>query len=286
MGKHDRNERFFGADGQRLIAKERVAVVGCGGLGEHLIPQLACLGVAHILGIDDEDLSETNRNRYILARHIDPVPGTHKVDIAERTVKAIDPTVHFTPVKASLRSPEAFASIKEATTIFGCLDNEGSRLVLMEIALAYGIPYFDLATDIPKDDALDFGGRVVLMDEHPGCLVCMGVLDMSEARRDLESPAAREDRERIYGVDKSNLDQAGPSVVSLNGVVASLAVTEFIMRVTGLRPAHRKLSYRGRNGIVTKTSPTNAACDCYYCAAVKGAGANADTNRYLGPSHT
>jgi molybdopterin/thiamine biosynthesis adenylyltransferase len=281
MGKHDRNERFFGAEGQRLIAQELVAVVGCGGLGEHLIPQLVCLGVDGIIGIDDEDLSETNRNRYVLARNDDPVPGMHKVDIAERASNAIDPAVRFIPVKASLRSHEALSSLIKATTIFGCVDNEGSRLVLMEFALANCIPYFDLATDIPAGDALDFGGRVVLMDEQPGCLVCMDVLDMSEARRDLEGLAAREDRERIYGVDKANLDQAGPSVVSLNGVVASLAVTEFIMRVTGLRQAHRQLSYRGRAGIVTKSLPTNAACDCYYCSVVKGAGEKADMKRYL-----
>jgi hypothetical protein len=281
MHKHDRNERFFGADGQRLISKECVVVAGCGGLGEHVIPQLACLGVAEIIGIDDEDLSETNRNRYILARRDDPVPGTHKVDIARRTVAGIDSGIRFRPVKASLRSAEAFNAMLLATTIFGCVDNEGSRLILMEFALAHGIPYFDLATDIPPGDALDFGGRVVLLDDHPGCLMCMGLLDIEEARRDLENPTAREDRERIYGVDKRELEGAGPSVVSLNGIIASLSVTEFIMRVTGMRPAVRQLSYRGRTGIVTRGIPTSATTDCYYCQIIKGAGQNAGLDRYI-----
>jgi hypothetical protein len=281
MDKHDRNVRFFGAEGQRLIAKERVVVAGCGGLGEHVIPQVTCLGVEEVIGIDDEHLGETNRNRYVLARHNDPVPGTHKVDIAERVVNDIDPSVRFTPVKASLRSALAFDAMKGATTIFGCVDNEGSRLVLMEFALAHRIAYFDLATDIPTDDALDFGGRLALMDDHPGCLVCMGLLDLAEARRDLESPAARADIERIYGVDKRDLGRSGPSVVSLNGVIASLGVTEFIMRVTGMRPPARQLSYRGRTGIVTRSSPTDAAADCYYCQVVKGAEQRADLQRYL-----
>ncbi|MFL6671860.1 MAG: HesA/MoeB/ThiF family protein [Massilia sp.] len=281
MNKHDRSERFFGVEGQRKIARQKVAVVGCGGLGEQVIPQLACLGVEELIGIDDEELSETNRNRYILARHRDSVPGTHKVDIVNRAIAEIDPQVKFAPIKASLRSSDAFDGLKKATTIFGCVDNEGSRLVLMEFALAHRIPYFDLATDVPPGNALDFGGRIALMDEHPGCLVCMDLLDLPEARRDLENSAAREDREKIYGVDKSELGAAGPSVVSLNGVIASLGVTEFIMRVTGMRWPVRQLSYRGRTGIVTRSSPISAADDCYYCKIVKGAGEAAGLSRYL-----
>jgi hypothetical protein len=281
MHKHDRNERFFGAEGQKLLAKERVAVAGCGGIGEHAISQLTCLGVEEIIGIDDEDLSDTNRNRYVLAQHDDPVQGMHKVDIAERAVKRVDPDIIFAPVKASIRSADAFAALQRATTIFGCVDNEGSRLVLMEFAAAYRIPYFDLATDIPQGNVLDFGGRYALVDHHPGCLVCMGLLDADEARQDLENPAARVDRERIYGIAKSELDKAGPSVVSLNGVIASLAITEFIMRTTGLRPPARQLSYRGRTGIVTRSTSPESASSCYYCQLVKGAGEKASLARYL-----
>ena len=282
MHKHDRHVGFFGARGQELISKERVAVVGCGGLGNHAVPQLVCLGVQEVIGIDDEHLSETNRNRYTLARRSDPAPGTHKVDIAQRAVKDIDTDVAFTPVKASLRTAQVFEQLRRATTIFGCVDNEGSRLVLMEFACAHRIPYFDLATDIPPGDALNFGGRVALVNQRPGCLVCMDLLDMAEARADLESESARLDRERIYGVEKSDLSTSGPSVVSLNGVVASLAVTEFIMHVTALRAPAQQLSYRGRTGVVTRSTPPAAAADCYYCCNVKGAGDKAGLGRYVG----
>lgn len=279
MDKHARHYGFFGREGQALIGQQTLAVVGCGGNGNHVIPQLACLGPKAIIGIDDEELSGTNRNRYILARHADPAPGMHKVDIAQRAVKDIDPDIEFIPVKASLRTPEAFAALHKATAIFGCPDNDGARLVMMEFACAYGIPYFDLATDIPKDDVTNFGGRFTLVDGDPGCLVCRDLLDLQQTRADLESEAARKDREAIYGVPKDELDGTGPSVVSLNGVVASLAVTEFIMHVTGLRPPLRQLSYRGRTGIVTSSkAPTES---CYYCNCVKGAGERADVERYL-----
>lgn len=279
MGKHSRHFGFFGREGQELIAQQTVVVAGCGGNGSHVIPQLACLGPKAIIGIDDEELSDTNRNRYLMARQDDPAPGTHKVDIAERAVNSIDNEVEFVAVKASMRTREAFDAMRKGTAIFGCFDNDGSRLVMMELACAYGIPLFDLATDIPKDDVTNFGGRFSLVDAQPGCLVCRDLLDLEQARIDLESEASRKDREAIYGVPKEDLDGTGPSVVSLNGVVASLAITEFIMQVTGLRPPARHLSYRGRTGIVTSSkAPTSS---CYYCSCVKGAGDRANVERYL-----
>jgi hypothetical protein len=279
MDKHARHFGFFGREGQQLLSEQTVAVVGCGGNGNHVIPQLACLGLKQIIGIDDEELSETNRNRYILAREDDPAPGTHKVDIAARAVSAIDKNVDFVSLKASLRSTEVFAALRRSSAIFSCLDNDGGRLVLMELACAYSVPLFDLATDIPKNDVLNFGGRFALVDQDPGCLVCRDLLDLEQARKDLESAAARQDREAIYGVPKNELDGTGPSVVSINGVIASLAVTEFIMKVTGLRPPARHLSYRGRTGIVTSAKTPSASC--YYCSCVKGAGVRADVERYL-----
>lgn len=279
MDKYSRHYGFFGREGQEKIAQQTVAVLGCGGNGNHVIPQLACLGPKAIIAIDDEELSETNRNRYILARHSDPVPGTHKVDIAHRAVKEIDPSIDFVPVKSSLRTPEAFAALHQATAVISCPDNDGTRLVGMEFACAYSIPYFDLATDIPKNDVTNFGGRFALVDHEPGCLVCRDLLDLEQARIDLQSEAARRDREAIYGVPKDDLAGTGPSVVTLNGVVASLALTEFLMYVTGLRPPIRHLSYRGRSGIVTSSKTLSSSC--YYCNNVKGSGKRADVERYL-----
>ena len=50
---------------------------------------------------------------------------------------------------------------------------------------------------------------------------------------------------RTYGVPESALAGTGPSVVSVNGVVASLGVTELMCWATGLRPPVPHLVYRG-----------------------------------------
>ena len=278
--RFDRQMALFGHEGQMKIAASRVAIVGLGGLGTHVVQQLALLGVGNLVLIDSEELDPTNRNRYVTARHDDPCPGTPKVDIAERAVALIDPGIRVSKVQDSLVTEEAFASVVDADYVFGCLDSEGARLVLNELCAAYRRPYFDLASDVIPDDPPAYGGRVCgIMWNGDGCLVCYNLLDMAEAQADLTGPEARQDRDAMYGVERRVLGRSGPSVVSINGVVASVAVTEFMVAVTGIRTPARVLMYYGHMGRLTK--PTEPQSDCYYCTSVRGRGADADVHRYI-----
>jgi hypothetical protein len=280
MDRFDRNIRFFGADGQAKLRRADVAVVGCGGLGHHVIQQLAFLGVGKLTLIEDEALSRSNLNRYVLAWHDDPIPGTHKIDNVLRAISAIDPSIEITPVRNSIRSHEAFDALRAVNSIFGCVDNDGARLILNEYAKAYSKEYYDLASDIEQDAGLRYGGRVVRIDQTPGCLVCLGHIDLVAARQDLESEVARRDHAKIYGVDAEMLEVGGPSVVSINGVVASLGVTEYIVGVSGIRPPKRLVVYHGDRGIVT-TGVLESPPSCYFCTTLAGVGASAGMERYL-----
>lgn len=91
--RYDRNIRFFGEDGQKIIRGLNIVIVGIGGLGTHLVQQLAYLGIGRIMLIDPEGLDDTNLNRYIGAHNDDPIPGTRKVDLGERTIQFIDPSI-------------------------------------------------------------------------------------------------------------------------------------------------------------------------------------------------
>ena len=80
---------------------------------------------------------------------------------------------------------------------------------------------------------------------------------MSEEERRIEDD--------IYGIPRASLGTTGPAVVSVNGVIASLAVTEFMVHITGLRPPSRHLIYRGDLARLTasKDPPRDG---CWYCA--------------------
>src|SRR5260370_30875635 len=73
--------RLFGEAGQASIAAARVAVVGVGGLGTHMVQQLSLLGVKKLGLVDAQEVKGTSRNRYIGLRYDDPIPGTLKVDV-------------------------------------------------------------------------------------------------------------------------------------------------------------------------------------------------------------
>lgn len=278
--RYDRNVRFFGQRGQDQLAVASVAVVGIGGLGTHVVQQLALLGVGRLVLIDPEEVDDTNRNRYVGLRHDDPVPGMPKVTLGRRLTNETNPEVEVTPIAESLRSQAAFDAIVGCDYVFGCLDNEGARLILNELCSAYAKPYFDLASDV-LDEGSRYGGRVCVVRDGTGCLSCYDELDTEAAHRDLMSDSQRRDHEAIYGVPVDALGEVGPSVVSINGVVASLGVTEFMRIATGMpRQATNHLRYRGERGIVNVVAD-DPNPDCYYCSGIRGKGHDVDVGRYL-----
>lgn len=278
--RFDRQVRFFGREGQGRLAAARVAVVGVGGLGSHVVQQLALLGVNAIVPIDARELKLSNRNRLVGAREDDPIPGTRKVDIAKRTAQAIDSAIDLDTVFDSFVSERGFDALIGADYVFGCLDSEGARLVLTELCAAYVKPYVDVSSDIIPGDPVDYGGQLCIAWSGDGCLSCTGVLDRTEAGIDLAGPDAKRRRGDIYGVPTNTLAASGPSVVSINGVVASVAVTEFMLGVTGVRAPNLLLTYWGRTGKVTVRT-TTAVPDCYYCKGLRGTRDEADVQRYV-----
>ena len=79
-----------------------------------------------------------------------------------------------------------------------------------------------------------------------------------------ESDEQREQRDRSYGLTPEEAGDSGPSVVTINGVVASLACTEALMYLTGLRAPARQLTYLGQDSVVRKNN-TESDPQCLYC---------------------
>jgi hypothetical protein len=270
LNRFNRQIGLFGKEGQEKIQSKRIAVVGAGGLGSHVIQQLAFLGVGKLAIIDSDTVQETDLNRLIGSLESD-VNATKKVDVSKRLVNQINSRIKVDSVTEDLINEKSFSAIKQSNFVFGCVDNDAARLVLTELCSAYEIPYVDAASDINKGEGTEpprYGGRVLVNNDKNGCLYCYSLISIEDARRGLMSPDDRKDEDAIYGVPK-NLLQTGPAVVSINGVVASLAVTEFMVSVVNLRSPNRLMYYHGHRGIVT-ISGDKPNSDCYYCNYVRG----------------
>ncbi len=279
--RYDRNIRLIGEVGQRRLWSAAVAVIGVGGLGSALSQHLALMGVGSVSLADDQELDDTNRNRFVGARHDDPVPGSPKVDIIKRHIGEINPDIKVTALKAGLVTPPVFEVVKRVDWVFGCFDDDGPRFILNELCAAYAKPYIDLASDIKK--GVEYGGRVCIAVNGEGCVHCLEQLDPEAVRRYLSSEEEQEIQAAIYGVPREALGETGPAVSPVNGVIASLAATEFMLAVSGASKPRRFLNYVGHLPRVTTKRKPNT--ECYYCGRIRGIGAAADVERYLRIPH-
>jgi molybdopterin/thiamine biosynthesis adenylyltransferase len=277
--RFNRNERLFGKEGQKRLRRTRVLVAGAGGLGSHVIAQAALLGAGGVGTVDREELSLSNRNRYVGAWHADPIPGTTKVALAQRHIQLIDHSIEVTAINDDIVSKASLGALTKADFVIGCVDDDGVRFFLNEACLAYRRPLIDLASDVPEPGV--FGGRVVIVTGGHGCLHCLDLLDPNEVRRFFSSTEMVENEAAAYGVRAEALAETGPSVVSVNGVVASLGVTAFMAMATGMPPLpYSLLTYRGDLGTVTRKMTTGVE-GCYYCTSVRGMGDRANLDRYF-----
>lgn len=262
--QYARQIALFGEEGQRRIAEAHVAVIGAGGLGMHVIQQLAYLGVVRFTVADCDTVAETNLNRLIGAVPADI--GVPKVAVAERMIKAIQPTAAVTAINKELPDAAVREALAAATLVVGAFDRETPRLQLTDWCSTAGIPYVDIATEvIACNDGPVYGGRVVVAGDGVGCLSCLGVIDQAELTREAMTPEQRQVHDQIYGISRDELAGSGPSVVTVNGVVASLATTEIMCLLTGLRRPLRQLTYYGQQGSVRPSNDLGRP-DCPFCA--------------------
>ena len=145
--RYSRNEALFGAEGQRRIAATGVTIVGLGGLGSHVVQQLAYLGVRDYRLVDFDIVTDSSMNRLIGAVDADVAAQTTKIAVAERAIKAIIPNATVEPIDAKIDAPPAEAAIADGDVIFGCLDRDLPRLKLTELCARFAKPLFDLASD-------------------------------------------------------------------------------------------------------------------------------------------
>lgn len=274
--RYDRQERFFGHEGHARLEGSKIALMGTGGNGMHVLQQLAYAGVRKWAFVEFDVVENTNLNRLIGATPDDL--GVLKTDVAARLLKSLHPQAQPVVIHGKIGDPaiedDIRGQIADAALAIGCFDKELPRQEAIKLCSEVGVAYLDLATEIVRDgDELVYGGRMVFSFDGTGCLVCLGVLDQGELAREQMSDVQRAEHDRLYGLTAEEAGGSGPSVVTINGVVASLASTEALMFLTGLRQPARQLTYLGQDSVVRKNT-TAGDPNCLYCSRWREARSN------------
>lgn len=122
-----------------LLQTKKIAVIGCGGLGGHLIDLLCRVGVGHIVAVDADVFEESNLNRQLLSEV--SLLGTAKAEAAADRVRRVNPQVEVTAVAAFLDESNASSLIHGCDAVLDALDNITSRKILARACADAGIPY-------------------------------------------------------------------------------------------------------------------------------------------------
>jgi hypothetical protein len=271
----------FGEEVQRRLSATRAGIIGLGGIGSQVAQQLAYLGVGNFLLVDDDVVEDSNLNRLVGALPGDAFEKSQKVAVAERMITGINPEATVMKLPLTLTSEVALRSLTQVDYLFGCVDNDSARFILTYLAAACEIPLIDSAFEIfvEKDRISDFGGRVVLAYPGEFCLMCANQIDTERAKVELESPQEREYREK-HGYGLGN-DIPAPAVISLNTIIAGLAVSEFLLGFAGVRyETYNKLTYKGMRGMVSPSRDTKKE-DCIICNSMVGKKEAANLERFV-----
>lgn len=124
---------------QLLLKKQRVLIVGSGGIGSPLVYYLAASGVGALRIVDGDVVSLSNLQRQILFQTADM--GKPKAEVAAQRAQAINPNCRAEGVVDRFTERNAIELISGCSIIVDATDNLSSRYLLDRVAQQANIPY-------------------------------------------------------------------------------------------------------------------------------------------------
>lgn len=161
MDRYTRNLNCISHDENLILQNSKVCVVGCGGLGGHIIEMLGRLGVGYITAVDADVFEITNLNRQLLSD--EKSLGMSKALMAVKRMKIVNSDVEVVPVTEYLDENNASDILDEHDLVIDALDNIDSRLVLEKTCRDLNIPlvhgaiagwYGQVCSILPGDNTL------------------------------------------------------------------------------------------------------------------------------------
>jgi molybdopterin/thiamine biosynthesis adenylyltransferase len=204
--------------------------------------QLGRLGVGRLVLIDPDVVEESNLPRIVGA--IPEQVGQEKVNVLEQHLQLGTPDTEIVTVSDRVQNAED--QLADVDVILAGVDRVSARIFLNEYAVSQQIPYIDAGCIIHSDNGLPMAmrGYVQTVVPNGACLDCLGRLDIERARLEHMDREEVEAQVRAGYVPEDFLNPE-PSIIYLNGVVASIAVNKAVGLVTGRELESDLIRYDG-----------------------------------------
>lgn len=279
--RYDRQARMLGTDGQALLERTCIGIVGVGGTGSAVAEQLTRLGVGKLVLVDDDRLDESNLSR-VYGSYPCQLPehrknkrtkrlNPPKVEIVAQHLCNIDPRIHIKSIFGNVAVTNDLIHLLECDAIMLCTDEHWGRSVINQISYQYLIPVINMGVRVDAPSGIIQGATGVVHTIGPDkpCLWCYQYLSGKRIAAESMPPETREERIR-----ENYIEDIGPApmVISLTSTVASLAVTELLHMLTDFRGerAFHSLRYDILDASFSRCTATRGT-SCL-CSQVEGYG--------------
>lgn len=128
----------IGIEGQINLQKAKIAVVGLGGLGSHIVLGLVSLGIGHITLIDDDIITGSNLSRQTLYTEADI--GLSKTVVAASRLEQRNSKIEYNVLQQRLTTLNAEDLLYGQDIIIDGTDNIASRMVIDKFCNKHNIP--------------------------------------------------------------------------------------------------------------------------------------------------
>ena len=161
LDRYKRNLPALTEDECRTLNKKRVLVVGCGGLGGHIIDMLSRIGIGHLRVVDGDIFEPSNLNRQLFSEV--PLLGEGKAKVAKARVQRINPDIEIEAIEENMDAANVDYLLNGCDIVMDALDNIPSRRVLSSACKRVGVPYVygaiqgwvaQAAVSMPGDDLI------------------------------------------------------------------------------------------------------------------------------------
>lgn len=137
----ERTLMLVGEAGIGRLASACVGVIGVGGVGGYAAEMIVRAGVGHIIIMDSDTVSVTNKNRQLLA--LDSTVGRPKCEVLKARLLDINPELEVTVLQEYLEADmvETVLGGYRVDFIVDAIDTLAPKLALIKYCVDHGIPH-------------------------------------------------------------------------------------------------------------------------------------------------
>ena len=134
----ERTGLLVGEQTLRRFAEASVAVIGVGGVGGYAAEMIVRAGVGHLIILDSDQVSVSNKNRQLLA--LDSTIGRPKCDVLSERLLDINPELDIKIIKDYLEDPATLLAGLRIDFLVDAIDTLSPKLSLIKYCVDNRIP--------------------------------------------------------------------------------------------------------------------------------------------------